>query len=195
MADPAAWAAAVTAVLSGIFAFAKWLLPFLREWDKSRTDTKTIRGFAKYQKLYLALQAIQDAGVQRAIIFAGHNGGGIPKPGSPFYVSALHWTTEDPDRGGPSKYQQLPVDAGYISMLVNAMSSGEIRYKTKEMTPCQLRDIYLAEGVEDSLVVYLGTHERQLFYMSAATFYGGLTDTQLTEIRLQANVIRNILTT
>ena len=73
------------------------------------------------------------------------------------------------------------------------MSEGSIRFTTEDMPDSQLKDIYLAEGVEDSFIVFLGTHDKQLFYMSSATFHGKLNDRQLTEIRLQANVIRNIL--
>ena len=122
MADPASWAAAVGAVLSAIFAFFKWLLPFLTGLGEVATSMRsTLEGFSKYQKLYLALQAIEDSGVQRSIVFAGHNSGGVPKPGSPFYVSALHWSTRvSRTEEAPPKYQNLPVDAGYISMLVQS---------------------------------------------------------------------------
>lgn len=191
--DPAAWAAAVSTVMASIFAFFKWLLPFLREWDQRRRDRQTLTGFSRYQQLYSALNAIEDAGVPRSIVFAGHNSGGIPKPGSPFYVSALHWNIAGGDSSTPTKYTHLPVDTGYVSMLVEAMNNGSTRFTTADMPPCQLKDIYSAEGVSDSLVVYLGTRDKKLYYMSAAVLEGELTDDQATEIRLQANVIRNIL--
>ena len=194
MQDSSSWATAVGAVLSAIFAFFKWLLPFLKEWERTRRDIRTVQGFALYQKLYLALEGIRDAGVQRVIVFSGHNGGGIPRPGSPFFVSALHWSIEARDRTTPNKYQNLPIDTGYISMLVDVMDRGELRFHPDDMPCCQLKDIYLSEGVEDSFVIYLGTKDKQLYYLSAATFHGAMTASQLTEIRLQANVIRNILT-
>ena len=78
-------------------------------------------------------------------------------------------------------------------MLVDVMDRGEIRFQPEDMPNCQLKDIYLSEGVEDSFVVYLGTKDKQLYYLSAATFHGVMTSCQLTEIRLQANAIRNIL--
>ena len=194
MHESAPWAAVVGAVLTAILTFSKWLLPFLRDWTRARRDAKTIDGFARYQELYLALQAIEDAGIQRTIIFAGHNSGGIPKPGSPFYVSALHWMSEAPDRGGPAKYARLPVDAGYVAMLVDVMNCGEARFAPEDMGDCQLKSLYTAEGVEDSLLLFLGTRDKRLFYMSASTFYGKMNERQLTEIRLQANIIHNILT-
>lgn len=195
--DPAAWSAAIVALLTTIFTFFKWLLPFLRTWVKDARRSKNQRltesGMKKYQDLYLSLQELEHHGVQRTIIFAGHNGGGIPKPGTPFYVSALHWLIDAQDRDSPNKLQNLPVDAAYISMLGDIMDNGTARIHTEDMPPSQLRDIYVAGGVSDSLIVFLGNADNRLYYMSASLFNGSLTEPQVTEIKLQANIVRNLI--
>lgn len=197
MNDVEAWGVAVTAVLTTVFGFFKWLLPFLREQHAARKGarvTADVEGaLRKHRQLYAAMQALEDAGIQRSVIFAGHNGGGIPRPGTPFYVSALHWMVDQRDRQAPHKYQHLPVDAPYINLLLEVRDSGPYRFTTEDHAPGQLRDIYLAEGVTDALIVPLGLVDRRLLFMSAAVFEGELTDSQITEIKVQANLISDLI--
>lgn len=194
MTEPVSWTAgAVLALLTAIFGFVKWLLPFLRQMQLDKWRRRTEQGARDIQSMYDEMDAILNNGAQRVIIFSGHNSGGLPRPGAPFYVSAQHWSFDGPARWSPERYQELPVDGEYANMLVSIMDKGHVRYTTEEMEPCQLRDIYKAEGVTDSLVLYLGSRDKQLRYMSVALYHGTFTDNQITEIRIRANTIRRLV--
>ncbi len=197
MIDIAAWGAAITAVLTTIFGFFKWLLPFLRARRKLTVENKVQmdveEGLRRHRLLYASLRSLEDHGIQRSVIFAGHNDGGIPRPGTPFYVSALHWMIDRRDRDTPDKYQHLPVDTKCIELLLRTKEQGNARFTTADMEPCQMRDVYEAEGITDSFVASLGVIDKKLFFLSAAVFSGKLTPDQITEIKIQANRISDLI--
>lgn len=192
----ATWtSSAVLALVASITGFAKWLLPFLRKWERERLRAQTEQGIRDTQRMYSHLMALEAAGVPRTIIFAGHNSGGIPKPGSPFYTSAMHWNIDHTigDPWTPEKYQDLPVDASYSKMLVDLIDNGEVRFTTADMPSSQLKAIYEAEGVTDCFITFLGIDNKQIHYMSSALYGGELTEDQITEIRLRSNAIRQLI--
>ena len=191
--------AAATAVMGSAFGFTKWLLTWIKQVVADRRSARehvlTVEGLRAFQELYEAIQVIRDHGVERVLVFVGHNSGGIPRPGSPFFVSALHWSVDGAHQEYPARYQNLPVDAQMVQTLVAMRDNGEVRATTEKLKPCQLKNYYEAEGVTDSLLLPLGISEKKLYFLSAGSYYGNLSNKQVTEIQLQANRIRNILKT
>lgn len=193
MTDAPTWAASAAAALSATFAFFKWALPFFRDWQKSRADREVSKKYGWYQDLYSVLQEILGLGTDRVIVFKGHNGGGLPRPGTPFYVTAVHWLMGASGVSRPQLFRNLPPDLEYVKMLVDVKNEGSALYATEDMAPCQLRRIYEAEGVNSSLVVFLGLKDREMYYMSVALQDGKISDTVRTEIELRANLVRNLI--
>lgn len=194
----AALITAVAGLIAALVAGANWITKQVRKgwvaYRIRRNDEELRAGMLRHQEVSQTLQVLRDDyGIERLIIFEGHNCGGIPTPGRPFYVTAVHWLTEGRNRTAPERFRDLPIDAYYMNMLVRVMQDGDLRFTTESEPPCQLREIYRADGIKDSLILYLGNYGRSIFYMSAASFTGELSDRQLTEARLQANRIGKLI--
>lgn len=163
--------------------------PISEERDEEK---KIIHGLKKIQDFNLKLQNFQEHGAERVILFRGHNGGGYPAPGMPYYVSASRcWTSLGSEQQILNNYRNLLVDAEYITMLLDAWSDRKkaVVLITEQMPDCELKSYYLAEGVSTSMVIILGMRERSLFYMSAAKYGGLFEEAEKTLIRLSANAL------
>ena len=191
-------AGAVTAVTAAGVGFAKWIAP----WAAQRLMVQDVhKGIRLLNTLHETMESAIDAGAaHRIIIFSAHNCGGIPKPGAPFYASAIHWAIDRQWARNAgfadeklSDYHHLELDHSYVSMLAGMLASGEYRYTTEKEATSLLRSIYVSTGVSDSLLVYLGVHNNRMIYASFARYGGELGDADLTVIRLKAGLLRGCL--
>jgi len=143
-------------------------------WKEIRLRKRSVdfvKGMESLQRIYLAMARIQSDFASRVIIFSGHNSGGLPRAGSGFWVSALHWV-EHPRNAVTNfaNYENISVDLQYINMLISAQREGTVFLKVSEMPPSLLKSYYEAEGVAESLIVFLGIREKSMFYMSIARY-------------------------
>ena len=159
---------------------------------EEREADAVINGLAGITNIIARLAALEEFGAERIVLFRGHNGGGYPTPGMPFYVSASQWhTAKGHDGDAISNYRNIMVDNEYIKMLMSAWT-GDLKYThliTKMMPSCQLKRWYEAEGITASAVFVMGIQDKSLFYLSAAKYSGEFTDAQLTSIQLATNGI------
>jgi hypothetical protein len=159
------------------------------------------RGIRLLNTLHETMESAIEAGAaHRIIIFSAHNSGGIPRPGSPFYASAIHWAIDRQwarNQGFAeeklSDYNHLELDHSYVAMLAGMLTSNERRFTTAS-EPCSLlKSIYEKTGVSDALLVYLGVHDKRMVYASFARYGGELSEDDLTVIRLKAGLLRGCL--
>lgn len=184
-------ATAIGTIATGAFAFVKWYLPWRRE---KKQNVKTISGMQSIHNLYGAMQEMVDPAIDRIILFAGHNGGGIPSASKPFYVTALHWIADAASGKVIEDYAGIRVDAEYVSMLLSIREKGHVFYVTDEMPDCKLRQYYHLEGVSQSIIVFLTVKNKRFYYLSAASHQtAGLTLKQVSRVLLKAEKIRNLL--
>jgi hypothetical protein len=191
-------AGAVTAVTASLVAVGKWIAP----WAAKRLMVQDVhRGIRLLNTLHETMESAIEAGAaHRIIIFSAHNSGGIPRPGAPFYASAIHWAIDRQwarNQGFAdeklSDYNHLELDHSYVAMLAQMLTAQERRFTTANEPHGLLKSIYEKTGVSDALLVYLGVHDKRMVYASFARYGGEFSEPDLTVIRLKAGLLRGCL--
>ena len=177
----------IAAVLGSLGILCKWLLPFLA----SRKHQKTvISGLRTLHAIYSQMERAEDHGAARCVIFGGHDSGGLPRPGAPYFVSALHWHVPAAQFARIADYRELPVDAAYIRMLLDIERNGHVRFDLSPQSPdCLLKRIYQSERVSDSIIFFLAIADSTFFFMTFARYDGRFTDDEITDLGLKAQAI------
>jgi hypothetical protein len=133
--------------------------------------------------------------VQRFIIFKAHNGGGLIKPNTPLYVSALFEDFTAPFDSVRDKYQKIEVDEEYIRMLAYVCRQKVFVAKPEELKDDSLlKQVYHLDGVKYSEIYYLGQDKRNLYFCSCVSSTEEAwqhNDAQKATINLAINSIRN----
>lgn len=174
---------------TGLWNFAsKWL----ENNKKKKRDFQLAEGLKKISQIYKRMEEMEKYGAERVVLFAGHNAGGIPRLTCGFWVSSIfsHIMSKYSDRS--KEYNNIPVDSTYVGMLLEAQTKPYVRYIREEMDPCQLKKYYESEGVDDSIIIFLGIHENKFMYMSIAKYDGHFKDTEVTNILLEAQNIKSM---
>jgi len=177
---------AVAASAGAVLAFARWLLP----WAWARRNDHVARGLYRLSEAYRAMTAMRDAGADRVMLFGAHNGGGVPRIGSPLYASVIHKSIDNANMARVQDYRNVSVDAAYIEMLISMYANGRYHFRTLDHAPCLLREFYEIEGVTDSYLYFLGIRENQFLYLSAAKYGGEFSTGELAKMKLQVDHIR-----
>ena len=177
-------------MLAALFAGLKWLLPFVRTCRKKRA---IMAGLRSLHVVYLAMERIQAAGATRVAIFAGHNCGGVPRIGKNFFTSALHWMLSDGATDRIGDYSNIEVDSAYIRMLLAVEQDGIYHFDPEREPECFLKRCYVAEGIRDSYVFYLGTEDNAFLYLSACHHSRQFNPSEVTDIHLIVQTIRQAL--
>ena len=143
-------------------------------WKDFKLHTRRVdfvKRMESLQRVYGRMIDIQTDFTSRVLIFSGHDSGGLPRVGSPFWVTVLHWVAHPHNNAKKlSCYENVSVDLPYISMLVSSLKEGMVFLTTSEMPECLLKTHYQAEGVSQSLIIYLGIRDKSMFYMSVARY-------------------------
>lgn len=152
---------------------------------------KVVNGLRRMAEVYTELEAIFNIeGVDRVLLLRGHNSGGIPTPGMPFYTSVVYRADDHND----TRYEEVEVDAAYVKNLVEAYSKSEIRLTTTDMQPCNLREWYTQEKVTHAVIVYLAVINVSFIYLSIASRHTeGFTADEMIQIRSRINHIRKLI--
>lgn len=95
----------------------------------------------------------RDTRGNRVLLLCSHNGGGVPKLGSPVYISVV---LESHDEHLPSireEVQRRSFDGPYEELLAAVVDKKSAVLETTDLeTGCQLRTIYEAQGITQSHV-------------------------------------------
>lgn len=189
---------AVGGGLAAIGASWKWLPKAcgkLQSMVAAKRNVGVVQGLRKLHNAYSAMERSQDFGATRAIIFGGHNSGGLPRVNCSYNVSAIHWFAPEIDNDRISDFTELAVDADYIEMLLSVIETGYYRYRpSNHKETSLLRQIYEAGGVRSSFICFLGVVDKTLLYISFAKTEGDdFTEEQITHLRLIAGTIARAL--
>lgn len=161
----------VTALFTGLKrVLDEWVAKFSKRVRK-RTYIQQIEKLADFLEQFEKIKKIVE--VQRCIIFHGHNCGGLPTPGKPYTVRAVHgWTTKEGKDDPGDKYDfDLHVDGHYIRMLEDIVKTGAVTQALESMpADSKLRSYYVEEGVRYSKLYYLGMIDDELIFLAAATY-------------------------
>lgn len=162
----------------------------------SKAETATYIKMMEYlSSIQNCMREIRDrTQSSRVIIFAGHNGGGLPRPASRYYTTAVHWEVEEEYALAMADYKNIPVDQKYITMLLKAYDKDFYRFTTDAEEKSQLKRIYEAEGITDSIVFFLDVHEHNFIYCSVATKDpGGFDEKEVTKIEVLCYKLKELV--
>jgi hypothetical protein len=178
-------------------AAAKWLLP----WASQRMGVRDVQvQLSNMHDLNNEIAESRKCGSERTIVFAAHNGSGIPRPGSPFYASAIHWDVDEDWQKHTGKtesirdYKMIEVDAAYIEMLLGIINHGSYLFVTEKERECFLKAVYDRAGIVESYLAFLGVHNKKLYYASFARYDHSFRPAEITALSLKANAMKRILT-
>lgn len=135
-------------------------------------------------------------GADRIILFSGQNCGGIPAAGKPYSTTAIDCVGNFSNKYVIRQYQGLAVDGEYVEMVMRSMMAQDklVNISTKLMPRCQLKELYEYEGIEHTLMIYLGVKDRKLLYITVSTGNPlGFTKRQRTAIKILIHTLRRLV--
>ena len=177
--------ASITGLLVAAGALAKWYLP-IREERRKRSGI--LEGFRSLRVIYGSFERAAEIGAQRIILFGGHDGGGLPRAGAPFHISPYHWKTSQLKPINVEDFQDLELDESYISMLLDIERVPFYRYDLTK-TESLLGSIYAAEGIIDSIIIFLTVHNNIYFWISYCSYDRKFTQNEITSLVLISSSI------
>ena len=139
------------------------------------------------------LYEIIKEGADHAIIFAAHNGGGIPQIGKSFYTSAIYKDWNRINTSEIPSYENVSIDSEYIKNLLEVIRTGYCINHVEEMNDSQLKHHFEHLGVSQNIMYNIGVVDKQYFYISIGTKNQKFTQRQITGIELLVNNIKNII--
>jgi hypothetical protein len=132
-------------------------------------------------------------GADHAIIFAAHNGGGIPQVGKSFYTSAIYKDWNRTNINVIPSYENISIDSEYIKNLLEVIRNGYCLNDIKDMNDSQLKHHFEHLGLSQNIMYNIGVVDKQYFYISIGTKSGKFNQTQLTSFELLVNNIKNTI--
>lgn len=137
-----------------------------RAW-KERKEEKAKTANLNAALIYDELNALKRrVGAGRVLLLYTSNGGGIPDAGKQIYCSILYEVTVDGLSAIKKDWQNMPTDEGYIQMLKEVIMNKFWRGSPATMKSGFLKDLYMSEKVDHSVVVPVYKTEKQFFYLS-----------------------------
>lgn len=133
-------------------------------------------------------------GVGRIIIVKAHNGGGLIKPNTSLYISAVYEDYTAPFESVKDYLQKLQLDEEFIRMLVDLCRQKSVMIKTSDLKDCVLKTLNEGYGVKYSEIYFLGQDRKNLYFCFCDSsvengWYGNLVHKNI--ISLAINTIRN----
>ena len=132
-------------------------------------------------------------GADHAIVFAAHNGGGIPQVGKSFYTSTIY---KDWNRNNIVEiplYENISIDSEYIKNLLEVIRSGYCLNDVEVMNESQLKHHFQHLGLSQNIMYNIGVVDKQYFYISIGTKGEKFNQSQLTSFELLVNNIKNTI--
>lgn len=163
----------ITAVIVGIKDTITVWFQQLHKRIKKKTYVQQVEKLAEFLEIFEGIKKIPE--IQRCLVLTGHNCGGLPTPGKPYTVRAIHgWATKEGKPNPLEKYNfELQVDVHYIRALEDVIKKG-ISEQEFHLMPqdAKLKMLYEIDGVKYAQMHYLGIIEEELLFLSASTYDG-----------------------
>lgn len=145
-------------IISGVGSFLFYL------YKKKEEDFP--KYFENVSSVYDTLNELMiEVKPSRILLLCAHNGGGIPQVGKPFFSTILHEVVRDLDPGKKS-WQNQPLDQAYIKILSEMYMSDMYTIRTEDMETSILKNLYLDVGIQQSILVKIGVHQKKLYFLS-----------------------------
>lgn len=187
------WTIAIIAI---IVSFFKAFDFFIKRYRINKSKTRLL-SFINDSKScdFLAKKIIEEDYADRVYIFKGHNSGGNPRLGTPYFVTpSFYYYKKKEFNNRGERYKNLEVDNYYKDLILNLLNSedGSIEI-IKDNLPENsiLKNIYDLENIKYSVIFKLAITDKEFFYMSIS--WNSLPEKhKLLEAKLIANQITTI---
>jgi len=139
-------------------------------WAEQKAKEKDIYTelLPKMEEIYSVLNnLLLSTDALRVVVLCTENGGGVPRTGKPLYSSILYEVKKNhlsPDL--KTTWQKQLVDEHYVSLLLEVHTKHQAILKTEEMPEGILKDLYVSEEVEGSLVFGITVANDRFYYLS-----------------------------
>ena len=169
----------VTKILVALFGLAGGaagvkMVDKFSEWRSKKEKNSILWNLSNLAEIHqLMEEMVERTPATRVLIIRGSNGGGIPKPGSEFYISVVHEHHKDTQSADQkdlhTRYRGIKVDGPYIEMLVEMLTKGFVKYKIARMPAGILKNIYQSDGIKYSEIHHVKNSSTEMFYLSIST--------------------------
>lgn len=149
----------------------------------------------KVVRIYDSLHSIVDnTDVHRVLIVKAHNSGGLIKPHTPLYITALYEDYSHPMESIKGKWFKVEVDEEYVRILLQLCKERKVKFIVKDMKPSMLKDAYLSSGIKYGELHLLGQDGKNIYFCSVVSMWEdgwSRSISQTVAIDLAVNTIRN----
>jgi hypothetical protein len=153
------------AVCSAIAAYSTKLIRDYRTRKQSKKAQEAI--VASGQIVSLLQECASAAGADSALLLYTTNGGGVPHPGKPLYVTILYELL--PGKSFKSireNFQHALCDGVYLKLISNVIQEGHWTGGPDDMEDGFLKELYLREKVGYAHIQGILSTKTQFFYLS-----------------------------
>lgn len=191
--------AGLAGVAAGAFGGLRQVIDaYMNRWRRS-IDTPPLSGIQLLSRLAdvhsLFTEAKSIPNVQRALVWVGHNCGGLPVPGAKYTVRAqIGWSDKDIDLVRRYSFD-MEIDEEYARMLVDVHRDGYKVLEVEKMPPGLFKRIYRREKVVHAVLFAL-CHDKDsnsFGYASFASYEMSLTEDDMAGLGLVVGRLRQIL--
>lgn len=155
----------LTALVGAVIAWgAAWLKGKIEARRVQQGEAAVIDAAEVYTILAEHARAIN---ADRVLLLYTSNGGGIPTAGKPLYTTILYEIANNHNAPIMERFQGVLADAGYVHMVASVAEYGQWRSDPEQMEPGFLRTLYEEEGVQQALIVRIGTTAKRFYFLSA----------------------------
>ena len=182
--------AAAVSLAGAVLAVVAAVIKGVRRLHQHIQEKQTEAGLRALEVQDVAMDEMRSGSVDRVLLFAGTNCGGLPRAGAPYTASAIAMSAKNPDEVPFSDYQNLRVGGFYIGMLRQMMTDGILIVDAALLPDCDIKRYYHMERVRHSVWIFLCVVERKLYYLSASTYGDApISGDEITRLQLKAHRI------
>lgn len=140
-------------------------------WNSSRTKKKSVerwkRATTGARDIDRELRVIQrELGAQRVLLVASHNGGGLPRAGSPAFISITAEVTDGTVPPIADRFNPYPVDADYRDqVLIPVLAHNSFWLPTTNIHSSWLRVLNEATGVSTTKYRLISAEPKTLLFV------------------------------
>lgn len=132
----------------------------------------------------------------RTLVLYTEDGGGLPKPGSPLYITILYEATDKEVTSIKHDIQHILTDESYDMMLSTLITDAIFISKTTDLSSGILRQFYEMDEINSTIVVPILQTKKRFYYLSVA-FKAEHSYEELTSLTLRvvlaANKLKSLL--
>lgn len=138
-------------------------------WTKQGKITSIQDTILHMSEIYNTMhKVVSKTQAQKFVIFKAENGGGIPKLGSPLFISAVMAVFDAPFLT-IDKYQRLRVDAEYTKMLSQLLLNSHVKHNVEDLDNSLLKSIYVEADIKEANLYLLHTTKEAIYYCLIAS--------------------------